>query len=98
MNAKHTPGPWYETTTGNHQGLIISETDGANIAVAYDKRDASLIAAAPDLLKALNEILEQIECLGAIEYSKDLEPYKAEACWDYAVSRAHSVIARATGK
>ena len=35
--SKHTPGPWYETGTGNHQGLVISESTGANVAVVYDK-------------------------------------------------------------
>lgn len=44
---------WYEGKTGNHQGLIIEEGTGKNIAVAYDKADAALIAAAPELLEAL---------------------------------------------
>ena len=42
----------YEANTGNHQGLIINENTGENIAVAYDKKNARLIAAAPDLLEA----------------------------------------------
>lgn len=56
---KHTPGPWYEASTGNHQGLVISEATSANVAVAYDSKDARLIAAAPDLLRA---------CLAASAY------------------------------
>lgn len=60
--SKHTPGPWYETGTGNHQGLVISESTGANVAVVYDKRDARLIAAAPDLLRG---------CQAAIAYLAD---------------------------
>ena len=47
---KHTPGPWYESSTGNHQGLIAAEDTGENIAVAYDKINAKLISAAPELL------------------------------------------------
>ena len=43
---------WYESKTGNHQGLIIDEITGDNIAVSYDKKHAAMIAAAPDLLKA----------------------------------------------
>ena len=35
------------------QGLIIDEETGKNIAVAYDKKDMDLIAAAPELLEAL---------------------------------------------
>ena len=56
-NAKHTPGPWYAANMGNDsQGLVIDENTGTNIAVTYDKRDARLIAAAPNLLAALEEI------------------------------------------
>ena len=47
---------WYEGKTGNHQGLIIEEETGKNIAVAYDKADAALIAAAPEMLEALIEV------------------------------------------
>lgn len=47
---------WYEASTGNHQGLIVEEGSGRNIAVAYDKADAPLIAAAPELLALLEKI------------------------------------------
>ena len=47
---KHTPGPWYESITGKGQGLIIAEDTGENIAVSYNRINAKLIAAAPDLL------------------------------------------------
>jgi hypothetical protein len=43
---------------GNHQGLIIDEDTGRNVAVAYDKADAPLIAAAPALLEALEIAVE----------------------------------------
>ena len=43
---------WYEGKTGNHQGLIIEEDTGKNIAVSYDKADAALISATPELLEA----------------------------------------------
>jgi hypothetical protein len=55
--SKHTPGPWYESSTGNNQGLVISESTSANVAVTYDKKDAALITAAPDLLVALQVLL-----------------------------------------
>lgn len=48
--SKHISRAWHETSTGNHQGLIIDEETGKNIAVCYDKADAPLIAAAPKLL------------------------------------------------
>lgn len=49
----HTPGPWYEGSSGNHQGIIIHEATGATVAVSYDKKDTAIIAAAPELLDAL---------------------------------------------
>ena len=57
MGTKYTPGPWYKSSTGNHQGLVISEATGANVAVTYDEKDADLVAASLDLLEALENIL-----------------------------------------
>ena len=53
---KHTPGPWYKGSTGNHQSLICSELTGESIAVSYDKKNAQLIAEAPNMLAALEHI------------------------------------------
>ena len=50
---------WYAAKTGNHQGLVIDEKTGYTIAVAYDKKHTSLLAAAPDLLK-LAKAFEQV--------------------------------------
>jgi hypothetical protein len=44
---------WYESKTGNHQGVVVDETTGATIAVTYDKANAPLVASAPELLAAL---------------------------------------------
>lgn len=41
---------WYESKTGNDQGLVIDEITGSNVAVTYDRNDAALMAAAPELL------------------------------------------------
>jgi len=43
---------WYKANTGGHQGLVIEEGTGRNVAVTYEEKDAELIAAAPDLLRA----------------------------------------------
>ena len=61
--ATHTPGPWYSTPTAGHemhgQSAIASEANGKTVAIAYDgKADAHLIAAAPDLLEALQNAAE----------------------------------------
>ena len=49
---EHTKDAWYVSKTGDHQGLVVSEATGENIAVVYDKANAKLIAAAPELLAA----------------------------------------------
>lgn len=56
-----TPGPWYEANSPGHQGLVISESTGMNIAVTYDEKDAALIAAAPEMLEALIEHCDAVE-------------------------------------
>jgi len=55
---------WYEASTGNHQGLIIDEETGDNIAVTYDKKHTEFICRACnnydnfiELLEAANNIL-----------------------------------------
>lgn len=49
---------WYTAKTSGDQGLIIEEETGRNVAVVYDKKDAPLLAAAPELLQAVKEILD----------------------------------------
>lgn len=51
---------WYVGKTGNHQGLIIDEQDGRNVAVSHRKEDAPLIAAAPELRAALEACLKDV--------------------------------------
>ena len=49
---------WYSTKgAGRGQGLVIDEADGRNVAVAYDEKDAPLLAAAPRLREALDRLL-----------------------------------------
>ena len=43
--------------------------------------------------QALRELLEQIETLESVTFSRDLEPYKAEACWDDAILNARAALA-----
>jgi len=60
---------WYTPKTDSHQGLIIDEQTGNSVAVAFDKADAPLIAAAPDLLEALGAYLaahDNAACTGRL--------------------------------
>lgn len=64
MNAKPTPGPWFVTGSCEY-GTMICDNTGKSIANwpvmmrATDLADARLIAAAPDLLEAC-ENMEKI--------------------------------------
>lgn len=62
MNAKHTPGPWAVSKTAGHaiheQSAVYSETTGRDVAIVYDgAADASLLAAAPELLAACRYVM-----------------------------------------
>lgn len=83
MNASHTPGPWhYRVGADPHnQGQVSSESTGATVAITYGDEggaNAHLIAAAPDLLAAL-EAFDQGFRDGSIKWAKprqaDSEPY-----------------------
>ena len=56
---------WYAKTINagspHEQGLIIEESGGRNVAVAYDAKDGPMIAAAPELLNTLQNALARIE-------------------------------------
>jgi hypothetical protein len=60
----------------------ISESDGA-----------ALIAHARKLESALRDLLDQVESLNGYELTRDVEPYKAQACWDDAIDRARDALA-----
>lgn len=65
MKAQHTPGPWHLN------GRTTIETEDLFIASAYyqtsdgGEANARLIAAAPDLLQALQKIVTYCECAPA---------------------------------
>lgn len=88
--SKHTTGPWategfeqINASTGNFYGGLIVSANGEDIvAQCVMPRDASLIAAAPDLLGALQELLGCDKTKTSIG----------------AVMRARAAIAKATGE
>lgn len=71
MSARHTPGPWFvdakfvrthgATRAGVKDGMVAQVNKGP---LTDDEHAANLrlIAAAPDLLQALGEIVSTIEC------------------------------------
>lgn len=48
------------------------------------------------LERAARELLEQIDMLEGVELCSDMEPFKAQACWDSAVSRLRKLLEPAT--
>jgi hypothetical protein len=48
---------WHASGTVSDQGLVICSMTGRNIAVCYSEKDAPVVSAAPDLLKALKDLL-----------------------------------------
>ena len=84
MNTKHTPGPW------KHDGMCIDAIDGALVATVYTENsfvnelDARLIAAAPELLAALQVMVKTFDGLATIHND--------------AYRQARAAIAKATGQ
>ena len=103
-NAKHTPGPWTLESVGS--AFYVASDNGRPDAVNTDiakvyradtadeeaLADATLIAAAPDLLAALRLALAQIEDLDACTDAEEcsLQPDTMQAIW--------GAIAKAEGK
>jgi hypothetical protein len=72
---QHTPGPWYSQPTAGHethgQSAIASEATGKTVAIAYDgQTGARLIAAAPDLLAALETCVSELNQLAFLAKDK----------------------------
>ena len=92
MESKHTPGPWNRTKYPN---IVYESKKGQGIADCYirpgiskaqARANARLIAAAPDLLETLEEVLPFI--------SNPIYPFHENAM----VAQAEKAIAKAKGK
>lgn len=94
-NAQHTPGPWRVQATG-HSFVVEAHTHTEAISVdangnpcrwsEYNEANARLIAAAPELLEALQRLSAQCE--------------RQRMAWQLesdAEKTARAVIAKATG-
>lgn len=97
MTATHTPGPW---TLGDEDSPLLLSGDGTYVAQVISRdetgalrpsyaADAALIAAAPDLLAALQYALERFECIP--EHRDEIGLYRTGA------RLARAAIAKATG-
>ena len=94
MSANHTPAPWHVEFRQNYGGTksaehIVSENgDLICEGIHWNKNgeaDAQLIAAAPELLEALEEVL--------------LTEGRGLDCWERdTFNKARAAVAKATGK
>jgi len=89
MNTKHTPGPWSINRYDTYDKDIVIREPGVRVDfddVDQDEQEANarLIAAAPELLEALNAMMDGYD----ESYTQDQPPNKA----------ARAAIAKATGK
>jgi hypothetical protein len=78
MSTSHTPGPWEATiwechalTTIRAKNRIIAECAGNGRYAKDCEADARLIAAAPDLLAALQDALEALSWHGGLDFQND---------------------------
>jgi hypothetical protein len=106
------PTKWYTAKTGNHQGLIVAEETGENIAVTYDKANAPLITAAcnacmeinPDNPIAVAEALpELVGALGGLfEHCAMVHKHWGDSSnakeADLAIAKARDIIAKIQAK
>jgi hypothetical protein len=102
MSAQHTPGPWL-----SEGSRIISEATRnltiARVGVAadgdYSPANACLIAAAPDLLRALTDLIRQHDAVfaGRSDGMQD-NYYNAHPNRAIAYRQARAAIAKATGE
>ena len=87
----HTPGPWFSIATSNIGHNAVVDADGFTICdpSPMGKGNARLIAAAPDMLAALEKLSRAFDL---DEYDEDRA--HAEAC---AMREARDAIAKARG-
>lgn len=91
---KHTPGLWFvrpdERKSGqfyidSESGIFVAETIGGLFG-DEELSNARLIAAAPELLEALADIVSE------------LKPFMGQGRMDETINAARAAIAKATGK
>ena len=103
---KGTPGPWkiISGKLGDDGSEIEAENSAFWAFVSFDTPEAeripnaSLIAAAPELLKALADLLESYESVMHSEFDYPGDLWSAEGRGDVEAIAAHTAIAKALGK
>lgn len=91
---RHTPGPW-RRVRWPHAGIwyVMGPGEDESVADAWTKADANLIAAAPDLLAALEVLLDAPRIRGWSEPSINVNERV-----NHAMTQAEAAIAKARGQ
>lgn len=89
--SKHTKGPWF--VSDEYSGIVV-DSDGIRVAAActdkpYEQHDATLIAAAPDLLEACQDFVNAVRAGSKQEIMLAI---------DAADKKARAAIAKAKGE
>lgn len=97
-----TPGPWngHKSVNAHDQGLVVAETTGANVAVVYNgEADTTLIATAPDLLKALKTTTQALkDILSAADNGQPYTPAELEKEFLGDYNAGYEAIRKAEGE
>ena len=101
-NQTHTPGPWRRGGKKKAHGMIVSETTREVVAICLDDKDGWLVAAAPELLEALEGCLlffTSAKAAAWIEANRaDDKDWAMAAAMEIRRDQALAAIAKATGK
>lgn len=91
MKTQYTPGPWLTPGTDD-DAYIISHIDAKGkqrtLAHVYSADNAQLIAAAPDLLAALQALSMQIKAHHKMNVRKDFALMVADVAAENAINKA----------
>ena len=100
MNTKHTPGPWHTTGKRNGNGMFRVYADGngqIGAAYTYAEGDAALIAAAPELLAVMADLLADLDAIGFERADDDVAGTECVDTVSQHIERLRAAIAKATG-
>lgn len=103
MTTKHTPGPWASVgTTVQAESIRGADCQDAELSQEQHRANARLIAAAPELLEALENVLNRIaeleDAKGFRHDKHDEKLTNARKSYEAADTAAWRLIAKARGE
>lgn len=96
---KYTPGPWILIKTAEKDTLIVQAgdfLDSDSFSNTFKSANAYLIAASPELLESLENLVEEIVMSGCDEYMNEASAHAND--FNEKIESARKAIAKARGK